>query len=481
MRVGEQEFGAIHSTEESGESVPHGDPLEGRDQRVKEPLEGKMRGSSCPQNILTKQRRIAEISREAPNLIWTTLAHRMDEEWMEEAYHQTRKGGATGVDGVTSREYAGDHGERLKENLRDLLKRARDGRYWAPPVRRAYIPKGDGKELRPLGIPTIEDKVLQRGVVMLMEPVYEQDFLECSYGFRPRRGAHDAIKRLDQGIMQTSGGWLIEIDIRKYFDTVDHGKLHEIVRERIRDGEILRLIGKWLKAGVLEEGKRTSSESGTPQGGVISPMLANIYLHKVLDLWFEQEVKPRLQGQAFLVRYADDAVLSFAGERDARRVMEVLPKRFEKYGLILHPDKTRLLEFKPPFSGKKRETFDFLGWTHYWGKTRKGQWMMKHKTMRKRLSRALKRMNQWMRLVRHQEIEKQQEALKDKLKGHYNYYGVSGNSKALKSFLYQTERLWRKWLGRRSQRAKRNWEWFAQLLQTYPLPQPRIKVRLYAM
>lgn len=480
MRVGEQEFGAIHSTEESGESVPHGDPLEGRDQRVKGPLEGKMRGISCPQNILTKRRRIAEISRESPNMIWTTLAHRMDEEWMEEAYHRTRKGGATGIDGVTSGEYAGEHGERLKENLRDLLKRARDGRYWAPPVRRVYIPKGDGKELRPLGIPTLEDKVLQRGVVMLMEPVYEQDFLDCSYGFRPRRGAHDAVKRLDQGIMHVGGGWLIEIDIRKYFDTVDHGKLREIVRERIRDGEILRLIGKWLKAGVLEEGRRTSSESGTPQGGVISPLLANIYLHKVLDLWFEKEVKPRLQGRAFLVRYADDAVLSFASERDARRVMEVLPKRFEKYGLKLHPDKTRLLEFKPPFSGKKRETFDFLGWTHYWGKTRKGQWMMKHKTMAKRLSRALRRMNQWMRLVRHQEIEKQQEALEDKLNGHYNYYGVSGNSKALKSFLYQTERLWRKWLGRRSQRAKKNWEWFAQLLQTYPLPQPRIKVRLYA-
>jgi group II intron reverse transcriptase/maturase len=280
--------------------------------------------------------------------------------------------------------------------------------------------------------------------------------------------------------MQMNGGWVIEVDIRKYFDCVDHGKLGEIVRERIRDGEILRLIGKWLNAGVLEEGRKTLPEAGTPQGGVISPMLANIYLHKVLDLWFEKEVQPRLQGQAFLVRYADDAVLSFASERDAKRVMEILPKRFEKYGLKLHPDKTRLLEFKPPFSGKRRETFDFLGWTHYWGKTRKGQWMMKHKTMRARLSRALKRMNQWMKLVRHREIEQQQEALKEKLMGHYNYYGISGNSKALKSFYYQTERLWRKWLGRRSQRAKRSWEWFAQLLRSNPLPQPRIKVRLYA-
>jgi len=403
----------------------------------------------------------------------------MDEEWMEEAYHRTRKGGAAGVDGMTSKEYAGESGEKLGANLRDLLKRARDGRYWAPPVRRVYIPKGEGKELRPLGIPTFEDKVLQRAATMILEPVYEQDFLDCSYGFRPKRSAHEAIRRLHQGVMSMSGGWLIEIDIRKYFDTVDHGKLAEIVRERIRDGEILRLIGKWLNAGVLEEGRKTYSETGTPQGGVISPMLANIYLHKVLDLWFEKEVKPRLQAQAFLVRYADDAVLCFASERDARRVMEVLPKRFEKYGLKLHPDKTRLLEFKPPSFGE-RETFDFLGWTHYWGKTRKGQWVMKCKTMRQRMARALKRMNQWMKLVRHQEIEKQQEALEDKLKGHYNYYGVSGNSKAIKSFYYQTERLWRKWLGRRSQKAKRNWKWFAQLLQTCPLPQPRIKVRLYA-
>jgi group II intron reverse transcriptase/maturase len=212
---------------------------------------------------------------------------------------------------------------------------------------------------------------------MLMEPVYEQDFLECSYGFRPERSAHDAIRRLHQGIMRMGGGWVVEIDIRKYFDTVDHAKLREIVRERIRDGEILRLIGKWLNAGVLEEGRKSFPETGTPQGGVISPMLANVYLHKVLDVWFEEEVKPRLNGQAFLVRYADDAVLCFASERDARRVMGVLPKRFEKYGLKLHPDKTRLLRFKPPSPGReeRRETFDFLGWTHYWGQTQKGQWV----------------------------------------------------------------------------------------------------------
>lgn len=438
-----------------------------------------MKGLSCPENILTKQRRIAKISREARDMIWTTLAHNMDLEWMEEAYRRTRKGVAAGIDGMTSREYAGENGERLKANLQDLLKRARDGRYWAPPVRRVYIPKGEGKELRPLGIPTFEDKVLQRGVVMILEPVYEQDFLDCSYGFRPKRSAHDAVKRLHQGIMKMGGGWVIELDIRKYFDTVEHGKLREIVRERIRDGEILRFTAKWLKAGVLEEGRKRYSETGTPQGGVISPLLANIYLHKVLDKWFEEEVEPRMRGQAFLVRYADDAVMCFANERDARRVMEALPKRFEKYGLKLHPDKTRLFEFKPPSFGK-RETFDFLGWTHYWGQTRRGEWMMKHKTMRKRMVRALKRMNQWMKRVRHQEIGKQQEALEEKLKGHYHYYGVSGNSRALASYLYEVRRLWKKWLGRRSQRAKKSWEWFERLEKRYPLPPPRIKVCLYA-
>lgn len=256
MRAGLEEFGAIHSTEEGGEFKTSGNPLEERDQRVKESLEGKMKGISCPESILTKQQRIARISKESRSMVWTTLAHNMDLEWMEEAYRRTRKGGASGIDGMTSREYAGENGERLNSNLRDLLKRAREGRYGAPPVRRVYIPKGDGKELRPLGIPTFEDKVLQRAVTMVLEPVYEQDFLDCSYGFRPKRSAHDAIKRLHEGMRSMGGGWVIEIDIRKYFDTVDHGKLREILRERVRDGEVLRLIGKWLRAGVLEDGRR---------------------------------------------------------------------------------------------------------------------------------------------------------------------------------------------------------------------------------
>lgn len=433
-----------------------------------------MNGTSSPANILTKRQRIAEISRKAPGMIWTTLAHNIDIKWLEEAYRLTRKGGAVGVDGKGWEEYEKD----LQTNLWKLLNAAKGGTYYAPPVRRVYIPKGEGREVRPLGIPTFEDKVLQRGVVMLLESVYEQDFLDCSYGFRPKRSAHDAIRQFHQVMMSMGGGWVIRIDIRKYFDTVDHAKLREILGERIRDGVLTRLIGKWLNAGVLEDGQRYYPDAGTPQGGVISPLLANIYLHKVLDQWLEREVKPLMKGRIQLIRYADDAMICFANEGDAKRVMDVLPKRFKKYGLELHPEKTVLIQFQP--RQENRKTIDFLGLTHHWGKTRKGYWVMKHKTGAKRLSSALKRMNQWMKWNRHQKISKQHEILMAKLKGHYNYYGVSSNSHALASFCHQVQRLWLKWLGRRSQRAKRDWEWFRQLLKRYPLPPPRIKVCLYA-
>ena len=246
------------------------------------------------------------------------------------------------MDGQTAADYAAN----LEGNLRSLLDRAKSGRYQAPPVRRVHIPKGTGPETRPIGIPTFEDKVLQRAVVMVLEAVYEQDFLDCSYGFRPGRSAHQALDALWHRLMEMRGGWVLEIDIRKFFDTLDHRHLHAILRRRVRDGVLLRLIGKWLNAGVLEDGSVTHPEAGSPQGGVISPVLANIYLHEVLDKWFEQTVKPRLKGRAFLIRYADDAVLVFEREGDARRVLDVLPKRFGKYGLTLHPEKTRLVPFR---------------------------------------------------------------------------------------------------------------------------------------
>src|SRR3954467_7397536 len=306
------------------------------------PVEGKMPGTPSPDPISTRRRRIAELARQSPQAAFTTLAHHIDTDWLFEAYRRTRKDGAVGVDGQTATGYAED----LEGNLRSLLGRAKSGRYQAPPVRRVHIPKGTGSETRPLGIPTFEDKILQRAVAMVLEPVYEQDFLDGSYGFRPGRSAHQALEALWHRLMEVRGGGVLEIDTRKFFDALDHRHLREIRRRRVRDGVLLRLIGKWLNAGVLEEGCVTHPESGSPQGGVISPLLPNAYLHGVLDTWFAQTVKPRLKGRAYLIRYADDAVLVFERESDARRVMDVLPQRFGKYGLTLHPEKTRLVPFQ---------------------------------------------------------------------------------------------------------------------------------------
>jgi RNA-directed DNA polymerase len=266
-----------------------------------EPLKGKKTEMSSSENVSTKQQRIAQLARQMPEATLWSLSRYIDVKWLKEAFRRTRKDGAAGVDGQTADQYA----ERLDENLAALLTRAKSGTYRAPPVRRAQIPKGDG-ETRPIGIPTFEDKLLQRAVAMVLEPVYEQEFLDCSYGFRPGRGAHDALAALWSQAMKMAGGWVLEVDLRKFFDTLDHGKLQELIRPRVADGVLLRLIGKWLNAGVQTEGGLEYPEAGTPQGGVISPLLANIYLHEVLDRWFERDVRPRLYGAAFLVRYADD-------------------------------------------------------------------------------------------------------------------------------------------------------------------------------
>ena len=411
-------------------------------------------------------------------MAFRTLAHYIDIDWLREAYRRTRKDGARGVDGQSAEQYAAN----LEVNLQSLLGRAKSGTYRAPPVRRVHIPKGSGTEMRPLGIPTFEDKVLQRAVAMVLEAVYEQDFLDCSYGFRPGRSAHQALSALQNQTVLMAGGWVLEIDIRKFFDRLDHGHLRDILRCRVHDGVLLRLIGKWLNAGVLEDGGITHPESGTPQGGVISPLLANIFLHEVLDVWFEREVKPRLSGKARLFRYADDAVLLFADERDARRVFEVLPKRFGKYGLALHPEKTRLVEFRRPdrrSSGSDDDrsgpgTFDLLGFTHYWGESRSGKWVVKRKTAKDRFRRALARVAQWCREHRHDRVRVQQQALGQKLRGHYGYFGITGNFVAIARFWHETKRLWRRWLDRRSQRSRMSWERMNRLLERHPLPQPRI-------
>jgi len=438
-----------------------------------------MTETSDSTTISTKLERIAKLAREAPTMALTTLAHHIDIDWLREAYRRTRKDGARGVDGQSAEQYAAN----LEDNLRSLLERAKSGTYRAPPVRRVHIPKGSGAETRPIGIPTFEDKVLQRAVAMVLEAVYEEDFLDCSYGFRRGRSAHQALGTLWDQATYMVGGWVLEIDIRKFFDSLDHKRLVEILRRRVLDGVLLRLIGKWLRAGVLEDGSLRYPDAGSPQGGVVSPILANIYLHEVLDTWFDREVKPRLSGTSHLIRYADDAVLLFANEEDARRVLAVLPKRFEKYGLTLHPDKTRLIEFRrpdrrPPPSGgggsERPGTFDLLGFTHYWGVSRAGRWVVKRKTARDRFRRALQRVGTWCREHRHDELRAQQKALAQKLRGHYEYYGITGNFDALGRFARGAIHVWRKWLDRRSQRARMIWERMHKLLERYPLPPARI-------
>lgn len=425
--------------------------------------------------ISTRLERIAKLAREMPGVALKTLAHHIDVTWMREAYRRTRKDGAPGVDGQTAAEYA----ERLEENLGSLLERAKAGTYHAPPVRRVHIPKGDGTMTRPIGVPTFEDKVLQRAVVMVLEAVYEQEFHDFSYGFRPGRSAHQACEVLQNAMVRMGGGWVLEVDIEKFFDTLDHAKLREILHQRVRDGVLLRLIGKWLNAGVLESGEVTHFDEGTPQGGVISPLLANVYLHEAIDEWFVRDVQPRLRGQAVIVRYADDLVVVFAREDDARRMLAVLPRRLERYGLTLHPEKTRLVPFRrPDIAQTKGEpppgTFDLLGFTHHWGMSRRGKWVVKKRTAGDRFSRALRRVQDWCRRNRHRSLEEQQDVLGKKLRGHYAYYGVTTNHVALARFFHEVKAIWRKWLSRRSNKAFLEWDAMHRLLERFPLPTPRI-------
>jgi len=434
-----------------------------------------MNGTPKPADVYTKLQRIAELARQMPDQALTSLAHRIDIEWLREAYQRTRKDGAVGVDRVAAEQYAAN----LEAKLKSLLERVKTASYVAPPVRRVHIPKDGGT--RPIGIPTFEDKVLQRAYAMVLEAVYEQEFRDCSYGFRPGRSAHQALDAFWKQMMAMGGGWVLELDIQSYYDTLDHGQLRQIIERRIRDGSVLRHIGKWLKAGVMEERRVWHPERGTPQGGVISPILSNIYLHEVLDVWFEREVQPRLKGRAFLIRYADDAALGFSLEEDARRVLEVLPKRFERYGLTLHPEKTRLVRFEPKRHDGDNDpgTFDLLGFTHYWGKSRKGKAIIKRKTASKRLRRAVTRISQWCRKHRHERLHTQHQGLARRMRGHYGYYGITGNSRMLAKFWHTTERSWRYWLSRRSQRATINWERFKHLLRVFPLPSPRIVHSIY--
>ena len=359
------------------------------------------------------------------------------------------------------------------------MERLQSGCYRAPAVRRAYVPKGDGTQ-RPLGIPTFEDKVAQRALVMLLEPIYEQDFLDCSFGFRPGRSAHQALDRLWKDIMNRNGRWILDLDVSNYFGTIDHRQLRAVLDQRVKDGRIRRLIDKWLKAGVLEEGLRTVPDEGTPQGGVISPVLANVFLHYVLDTWFHREVVPRLRGRRSMVRYADDVVGVFESWEDAVRVREVVEKRLAKYGLTVHPTQTHLVDLRgeqdrdrPPGEHTKH-TFDFLGFTHLWKRSRRGAWIVLRRTAPRRLARALRHVQQYCRRHRHDLLRQQHQYLCQLLRGHYAYYGILGNARSIGNFAYQVRRIWHKWLKRRNGLRRLTWAKFTAMLQRLVLPAPRI-------
>lgn len=404
--------------------------------------------------VLTKQKRIAELAKQNLKQGLTSLNQFIDLEWMMEAWRLTRKDGALGIDELTASEFEME----LGTNLEILLHEAKSGNYLAPNIRRVHIPKGNG-ETRPIGITTIGDKVLQRAIVMLLEPIYEQVFSENSFGFRPNRNAHQACEELREAAREFNGGYVLEVDIKSYFDTIDKSLLREFLQKRITDGVVLRLINKWLNAGIVERGVVHYQDVGTPQGGVVSPILSNIYLHYVLDEWFEIEVKKRLKSNSQLVRFCDDFCIYFRDKSDAERVFEVLGKRFAKFGLTIHPDKTRIIHFLRPHQSKTKadkkrtQTFDFLGFTFYWGLSLNGYWVIKQKTSRKKFNKSIHSFTEWCRKNRHRKLRWQLDRVVSKLRGHKNYFGVIGNSKMVGTFQYLALKIWRKWLSRRSNKG----------------------------
>ena len=437
-------------------------------------MKGNMTGARIPGNISPQLHDIAERAASYPEMSFDNISHRIDTDLLHEAYRQTRKDGASGVDGVTAEEYAAD----LENNLKNLHERLKTGRYKAPPVRRVWIDKEGGKQ-RPIGIPAFEDKIVQRAVVMLLNPIYETDFYPFSYGFRPGRSQHQALHDLRESCQKMNISWIVDADVSGYFENIDHSILRELINTRVSDKGINRLIGKWLNAGVTEEGRLFYPDSGTPQGGVISPLLSNIYLHYVLDDWYIRDVKPRMHGRSFLIRYAADFIVGFEYECDARRFTEVLPKRFARFGLSVNPEKTSLVNFSRRATGNRikrgQSTFDFLGFTHYRGKTRKGYYAIKRKTAGKRLSRFMKRLWTWCRDNRHMTLKEQYKILSAKLRGFYQYYGVRCNYEALSEVYDFASRAWRYWLSRRCHRGKVIWENFvATLKRMFPFPKPRI-------
>src|SRR5580692_6826738 len=425
--------------------------------------------------MFTDINRIAELAKEDPKRQFSSIAHLITSEKLYEAFRSLRKNASAEIDGVTYHQYE----TNAEENIRQLHQRLKEGKYRAQPLRRVYIPKENGKQ-RPISIPALEDKLVQKVMVEILNAIYEQDFLDCSYGFRPGRGAHQALDEVGRVICTRPTGWILEIDITAYFDTIVREQLMEMIEKRVSDDSVLRLIRKWIQVGVIEEGRLLMSETGTGQGQPISPILANIYLHYILDEWFEEVVQPRLKGEAHEIRFADDAILCFEHKEDAEKVKEALSKRFGKFGLALHPEKTRLVEFgryaarNAKKQGRKPQTFDFLGFTHMCARSRKGKFTVHVKTIGKRLRRGLKAITEWCQKHRHEPVDAQQKTLNAKLRGHYQYYGRPTNYRSLQQFYRGVRRIWKQGLSRRTRGRWLTWERYDKILRQHPLLLPRI-------
>lgn len=436
------------------------------------------------ERLSTKLASLTLMARRNPKLKFTSITSKLkDERFLEECFGGLKRNKATGIDGVTVEEYRNN----LKENLKGLTERIRTWKYKPQPVKRVYIPKGKSGK-RPLGIPTVEDKIVQMGIKKILEAIYEVDFLDVSYGFRPKRSCHFALKELDKAIMKEPVNSVVDMDIKKYFDTIDHNWLMKFLKERIADRNLIRLIGRFLKSGVMDEGKYIEVDKGTPQGGVISPILANVYLHYILDLWFEKKMKKEIKGYARLIRFADDFVILFQSHYEAKCFGETLKERLNKFGLSLSVDKSRIIEFgeqvwkKSQREKKLVETFDFLGFRHYCDRTRTGAFKLGRKTSPKKYNQKLIAMNQWLKKIKNKvKLNEWWKIFRMKLAGHYRYYGVSGNYLAMKRFYWRSRELAYKWINRRSQKKSFTYAKYERFLEFNPLPKPKIYHMLYTL
>lgn len=432
----------------------------------------------------TKLIRIAEFARKNPKMKFTSLAQLLSADALKQCHYELAGNKATGIDGLTKAEYA----ENLNENITKLVERLKRKSYRPLPVRRSYIDKAGSKEKRPLGIPAYEDKIVQRALAKILQSIYERDFLDSSFGFRPKRNCHDALKVLNVYIEKRYTNYIVDVDIKGFFDNVDHKWLITFLEHRIGDPSFVRLIARFLKAGYMEQGKEYEVDKGTPQGGLISPILANVYLHYVLDWWFENVVKKECKGRAYVVRYADDFVCCFQYKRDAERFYQALQRRLGRFQLEVAKDKTKIIAFgrfaqeNCARQGKKKpQTFDFLGFTHYCSQNRNGKFRVKRTTSRKKVQSKLKKCKEWLKANRTKGTEFIMERMIRSLHGYYNYYCITDNLRAVNKYYFQVSKLLYKWLNRRSQKRSYTWEKFSLLLKRFPLPRPRAKVNIYEL